>query len=253
MRKLLAVMVLLSAASASAEGLDRDTLLTDAPAVPAKGTVRVTGGVIGTTDSSGVNNTQGQANISGSIQWTPIQNLAGDVGAYFQVGAQGPSARVRYQILNQLSHGLDLAAGLRAKAISFRSATCKDCQTKGEVEMLVAAGRRFGQFELTLNGVFGVETGGGGGKDIEAKGFAGWRFNEAVRAGLDNRLQAEVGDAETAAVQPAGVRDYDLTSGPAVSWMVTRTIQLQALIGVAQPKKTNITAPIGVVSASIDF
>ena len=119
--------------------------------------------------------------------------------------------------------------------------------------MLVAAGRRFGKFELVLNGVFGVETGGGGGKDIEAKGFAGWRFNEAVRAGLDSRLQAEVSDTENTGGAALTGRDYDLTAGPAVSWMVTRTVQVQALLGVAQPKKTDLTTPVGVVSASIDF
>src|SRR5205085_1458093 len=87
--------LLLAAAAANAQGLDRDTLLTDAPAVPAQGTVRLTGGVTGTSDTGGVGATQGQAQVSGSIQWTPLKNLAGDVGAYYQVGAQGPSARVR--------------------------------------------------------------------------------------------------------------------------------------------------------------
>jgi len=128
---------------------------------------------------------------------------------------------------------------------------------EGEVEFLVAAGRRFGHFELVLNGVFGVDTGAAGGKDIEAKAFGGWRFSESVRAGIDSRLQAEVGDEEQAPLGPGPVtptgRDYDLTAGPAVSWLVTRTFQLQGLFGVAQPKKTNITAPVGVVSASIDF
>jgi hypothetical protein len=245
--------LLLTAGIARAQGLDRDTLLTDAPAVPAQGTVRVTGGVTGTTDSSGVGNTQGQAQVNGNIQWTPLQNLAGDVGAYFQIGGSGPYARVRYQILNQSAHGLDLSGGVRFKAISFHSSACTSCQSHGEVEMLVAAGRRFGRFELALNGVFGVETGGAGGKDIEAKGFAGYRFNDLVRAGLDSRLQAEVSDTEKAAATPPGARDYDLTAGPAVSWLVTRTFQLQALVGVAQPKKTAITAPVGVVSASVDF
>jgi hypothetical protein len=246
MRPVLALLVAIAlSAAARAEGLDRDTLLTDAPAVPDQGTVRITGGVVGTTATEGVGNTQGQANISGSIGWTPIRNLSGDVGAYYQIGAQGPSARLRYQILSQDRAGLDLAAGVRFKTVGFHP-------DKGEVEFLIAGGRRFGQFELVLNGAFGVETGGESGKDVELKGFAGWRFSDAVRAGLDTRLQAEIED-EAASTAPKIGRDYDLTAGPAVSWMVSRTIQVQALVGMVQPKKTDRTSPVGVFTASIDF
>ena len=48
-------------------------------------------------------------------------------------------------------------------------------------------------------------------------------------------------------------RDFDLTTGPAISWLITKTFQLQALAGVAAPKGTNNTVPVGVLSASIDF
>src|SRR5205807_2742849 len=143
---------------ARAAGIDRDSLLSEAPAVPDKGTVRVTGGATGTSSDQGVNNTQGQANITGTIAWTPIQNLSGDVGMYWQVGANGPSARVRYQLLSQQRTGLDLSAGVRFKTVGFNP-------DQGEVEFLILAGRRFGQLELVLNGVFGVETGGENGKD----------------------------------------------------------------------------------------
>jgi hypothetical protein len=255
MRRFALLALVLSSFAARAEGLDRDTLLTDSPAVPNAGTVRVTGGATGSTsDATTTGGNTGTSGVSGSVGWTPVANLSGDVGAYTQIGASGGvSARVRYQFLSQERAGLDLSAGVRFKTISWHASSAPKTDSNGEVEMLVAAGRRFGKFELALNGVFGVETGGGGGKDIEAKGFAGWRFNEALRAGLDTRLQAEVSDTETSATRPPGVRDYDLTTGPAVSWMVTRTFQLQALVGVAQPKKTDVTAPVGVVSASIDF
>jgi hypothetical protein len=244
--RLLPALLLALALGARAQGIDRDSLLTDAPAVPEKGTVRVSGGATATQNSDNGATQAGSSSISGTIGWTPVKNLHVDVGAYMQVGAQGPAARVRYQFLSQDRAGLDLSGGLRFKTVGFHP-------DKGEFEVLVAAGRRFGQFELVLNGVFGTETGGGGGKDIEAKGFAGYRFNEAIRAGLDTRLQTEASDEANPAAKPPGARDYDLTSGPAVSWMVTRTIQVQALVGVAQPKKTNVTAPVGVVSASIDF
>jgi hypothetical protein len=252
MRVAVAVLVMCAAFTARAEGIDRDSLLSEAPAVPDKGTVRVSGGASGTGDSTA--NDAGHAAVSGSIAWTPIDRLSGDVGAYWQEGANGPSARVRFQILSQWQNGIDVSAGVRFKTVGFHP-------DNGEVEMLLLAGRRFGQVELVLNGVFGVETGGGEGKDAEVKAFGGWRFNELLRAGIDGRLQVEVGDEEqTVGAATVGGRDYDLTAGPAVSWIVARklggvarNLQLQALFGVAQPKKTDVTAPVGILSASLDF
>jgi hypothetical protein len=255
MRFFALALLLLGAAEAHASGLDRDSLLTEAPAVPAKGTVRITGGATGTSSDQGVNNTQGQANITGAVQWTPIENLAGDVGMYWQVGANGPSARVRYQILAQEMHGIDVSGGVRFKTVGFNP-------NNGEVEFLVAAGRRFGHLEVIANGVVGVETGGENGKDVEGKAFAGWRFSDLVRAGIDGRLQAEIADEESPppGAPPKIGRDYDLTVGPAISWIVARdlgkaakNLQVQALVGVAQPKRTVQTSAVGVLGASIDF
>jgi hypothetical protein len=239
--RLPAILLFASASAATAQGLDRDMLLTDAPAVPPVGTVRVSGAGVATDNADNGKTPTGSSSLTGSIGWTPIANLNGDVGAYFQVGAQGPAARVRYQFLNQFSHGLDMSGGVRFKSVGFHP-------DKGEVEFLLAAGRRFGHIELVLNGVFGVETGGESGKDVEVKAFAGWRFNEALRAGIDNRIQVEAKP-----VTPPTGREYDLTAGPAVSWMAARTLQVQALVGVAQPKKTDKTSPVGVISASYDF
>jgi hypothetical protein len=245
MLRILALLFVSSAAAA--QGLDRDTLLTDAPAVPAKGTVRITGGVTGTSDAAGVDNVQGQAVGTAAIQWTIFERFAADVSAYFQVGQQGPAARARYQILKQSDYGLDLAGGVRFKTVGFHP-------NQGEVELFVAAGRTFGRIELVLNAVIGFETAEGGGKDGEIKAFAGYRLGESVRVGIDERLQAELADDDDdSADQVPGTRDYDLTVGPALSWMVTRELQVQALVGMAQPKKTNITAPIGVVQLSFDF
>ena len=253
--RLLVLATACLALAARADGLDRDNLLTEAAAVPPKGTVRISGVTTGTSADSGVNGTQGQANVSGTIQWTPVENLSGDVGMYWQVGANGPSARVRYQLLSQQRTGLDLSAGVRFKTVGFNP-------DQGEVEFLLLAGRRFGQLELVLNGVFGVETGGENGKDIEGRAFAGYRFSEDVRAGIDGRLQAEIEEeGKTAPTAPPKVgRDYDLTVGPSISWIVARNLsgiarnlQLQALVGMAQPKRTDSTSAVGILSASIDF
>jgi hypothetical protein len=241
-------LVLALGSPARAEGLDRDTLLTDSPATPDKGTVRVTGGTSGAGATSDGTNATGS--VSGSISWTPLEHVSGDVGAYYQGGpssVSGPSARVRYQFLTQSAVGFDMSGGIRFKTVSFAHPS-----SAGEVEFLIAAGRRLGNFDLMVNGVLGVETGGGQGKDLEVKGFAGYRFNEAVRAGVDSRLQAEVGDSANASAPKIG-RDFDLTVGPAVSWQVVRAVQLQALVGALAPRRTDSTVPVGLLAAAVDF
>src|SRR5476651_806754 len=82
--KTLALAALLSAASSSvhAAGLDRDTLLTEAPAVPNPGTVRLTGGANG--QPSGAADSGSTGGVSGNIRWAPIDRIAGDVGLYVQ-------------------------------------------------------------------------------------------------------------------------------------------------------------------------
>jgi hypothetical protein len=224
------------------QGLDRDTLLTEAPATPTAGTVRFAG-----FGGSTFQTNDGGSTVNGSVMWTPFEHFAGDVGAYWQNGTGGgPTARLRYQFLSQKDVGIDMAAGVRAKTIGFHP-------NNGEVEFLLAAGRSFGNFDVLVNGVFGIETGGGGGKDLEVKSFAGYRFGESgLRAGLDGRLQAEVGDDERASVPKVG-RDFDLTVGPAASFLVTPQFQLQALVGLSAPKKTDLWSPIAVLGAAFDF
>jgi hypothetical protein len=238
----------LAASAARADGFDRDTLLTDAPAVAEKGTVRVTGAGVG-QGKTGDAATGTTGSVTGSIQWAPFAGFAGDVGAYYQARDSGPSARVRYQFLKQADFGVDLSGGVRFKTYSFQRAD--GGKDHGEIEFIVAAGRRFGQWDLVVNGVFGMELGGGEGKDVELKGFGGYRFTDAVRAGVDFRVQVEAGDAEVA-VSNTG-REYELTTGPAVSWQIGKNFQLQALAGMMQAKKMNTTVPVGVLSASIDF
>src|SRR2546423_7248855 len=103
----LAAVVLAFASAASAEGLDRDTLLTDAPAVPPVGTVRIAGAGVATEKSD-----SSSSSLTGSVGWTPIQNLHADVRAYFQAGAQGPAARIPYPPPDPRSPGPHRATGL---------------------------------------------------------------------------------------------------------------------------------------------
>src|SRR5690349_13558724 len=127
---------------ALAAGLDRDGLLTEAPATPDTGNIRISGGGEGQVAGAAA------GTVNATVMWTPVEHLAGDVGGYFlSEGTFGPSARLRYQVLNQASHGLDLALGTRYKWIGF-TLNPNVGPHRGELELLVAAGRKLGPFDL---------------------------------------------------------------------------------------------------------
>ena len=234
--------------AARAEGLDRDTLLTEAPAVPDSGTVRLTGAANGQAPSAANNSTGG---VSGSLMWAPISRVAGDVGMYVQGPNSGPTVRVRIQILKQSDVGLDLTIGARFKEFGFLS-KANSVNPAGEFEYLLAAGKSIGAFDAILNTVIGFEAGGPG-SDLEAKAFVGYRIFDNLRAGLDGRVQAEYKD-ENGYKKPNLANDVDIFAGPGISWLVLHDkLQLQALAGVAKPRGAQNASPGGLLAAAFDF
>jgi hypothetical protein len=236
------LLLLLSVAgSAFGAGLDRDGVLTEAPATPEAGTVRVAGA----GNSSYVAGGGGVGGgISGTVQWSIFHHFAADVGAYYQDGAVGPSVRVRYQFLSQEAQGVDFAAGLRYKSVGLDPAN-------GEVEGLLAVGRSFGHLDLILDLVAGHELGGPG-FDVEAKALIGYRIIEQVRVGLDFRGQAEVHD-ENGWKSPDVGTDMALVGGAAVSWMPMEKLQFQLLAGATKPRGFILAGPVAFLTASWDF
>ena len=242
------LFILLASAAARAAGLDRDTLLTEAPAVPNSGTVRISGGVNG--QPSGAADVGSTGGVSGNILWAPIDRVAGDVGLYQQGPDGGPTVRLRIQVLKQASAGLDLSIGARFKEFGFFKK--QEGSPNGEFEYLLALGRSFGGFDAIINGVVGFEAGGPG-SDLEGKAFFGYRFLPNLRAGIDGRLQAEYKD-EKGTKNPDFTNDVNLMAGPAASLLVLNDkVQLQALLGVAKPRGTSTISPGGLLAASFDF
>lgn len=240
--------VLLTSFIASASGLDRDSLMTEAPATPDRGTVRVSGGGSGGTEGAAPGTTTGT--VSGAIMWTPVDHLAGDVGAYFQDGTFGPSARVRYQVLSQEHAGIDLSVGARFKVVGF-SALPADQLPPHELELVIAGGHRFGRLDVILNAVIGSEIGGPG-KDAELKMLVGYNFVPELRLSLDGRLQAEFVDENGTKVPQKD--DLAYAAGPTVSWMITRKLQIQGLVGMLKAKGPGTVAGLGGQAAvSFDF
>src|SRR2546426_9568601 len=81
----LAAAVVAFASAASAEGLDRDTLLTGAPAVPAVGTLRLTGAGMATQNTDNGAKPTNYPSLTDQIGWTPNANVHADHGTNIQV------------------------------------------------------------------------------------------------------------------------------------------------------------------------
>lgn len=236
-RSLPFVLAFALAATAHADAA-RDTLLVDAAAVPQAGTVRLSAGG-GASGMGGVDSTQ---SLGAAVLYAFLPDLAVGFSGYSSGGSFTPSASLRYQLLNQDAHGVNLAALLRYKSVGL-------VPSAAEVEASLNVGRSFGRFDLMADGVFGKGLRGDTGADVEGKLSAGWNATSSLRLGADARLQAEVSDSEE--VKPAG-RDFDLLAGPTASVLIQR-VQLQALAGVAAPKGSVRVGPAALALASIDF
>ena len=222
---------------AHAEGLDRDSLLTEAPATPERGNVRIA--LSGNT--SWVAAIGG--GISGTAMWTPFTHFSADVSGYWQDGNAGPSLRARYQLLSQAVHGFDLALSARYKSVGFDP-------RNGELEGLVGLGRRFGRVGTMLNLVAGHELAGPG-FDVELKALVDYQVMDALRIGLDGRVQAEVHD-ELGWKSPAFTDDVALVGGAVIAWFPIPALQLQLLAGATHPRGSTV-GPTARLLASFDF
>jgi hypothetical protein len=218
-------------------GLDRDSLLTEAPATPERGNVRISAG----GNSSYLGAVSG--GITGTAMWTPFTHFAADVSGYWQDGDAGPALRVRYQFLSQALHGIDLAAGVRYKSVGFDP-------RNGELEVLLAGGHRFGRLGTVLNVVGGTELGGPG-LDVEVKALVDYRLLENLRVGLDARLQAEVHDEEGWKA-PGFADDIAVVGGAVLGWFPISALQLQLLVGATHPRGLTV-GPTARLLASFDF
>lgn len=243
-RALILAAVSLGAPSlAGAQALaDRDTLLVDAAAVPHAGNVRLSAG--GGASSSTAASTAGSASIGAGIQVTLLPGFALGFSGYVDAGKVTPAAVVRYQLLNQADHLLNLSALARYKSVGFSPQA-------SELEAGLSVGRRFGVLDLMANGVVGKGLGADTGTDLEGKLGAGFIVGEAGRIGVDARLQSELADNAPVIAPPVG-RDFDLMAGPTASVVIQR-VQLQAFAGYAAPRHTFRTGPAALGMVSVDF
>jgi len=237
----LGLLCLLASPAAFAQMLDLDGLLVEASAVPTQGTVRISGSGGGQTAAG---DSEAVANVAGSVMWVPFRNFGGDVGAYYQGGRSGPSARLRYQLLSQETGPFNLALGARYKSEGFSG------PGSGEVEALLALGRSWGRLDVALNFVWGWEINDPG-MDAELKVLVAWRFSDNLRLGVEARAQSEIHDED--GWKGPQMLMTDIRGGPTLVWRIAKPVSVQLLVGVAKPVEVTSAGFLALGALAIDL
>jgi hypothetical protein len=164
------------------------------------------------------------AQLEGTAELTIFGPVAARVGVlYGQTRNQlRPSAGLRVQALSQAEQELDLSLGAFYRPEGFT-------QAEGEVEAVIALGRRFGRLGLFANLVYGQDPEGAE-RDGEARIAGLYAFSARFQAGLDTRLRIDLGSDSGA--RRAGEAEYDFISGPLASY-VLGDVALLAQAGVS--------------------
>ena len=223
------------------DSLVRDTLLTEAAAVPGAGTVRVSAG--GGLNQSDDGADSSVTSLGASLLWSPLTNLALGVSSQWQGGTFTPAASVRWQLLSEAVAPVNLTALVRFRSVGMES-------TGSELDARLAFGRTLGRVGLTANVLVGKGLGRRGDVDFEASSLAAYRITSSFHTGVEGRVHLELVD-EFKTPEDEG-RPFGLVVGPTASY-VWKGFQLQGLVGWSSPRGS---APTGVVAqalATFDF
>jgi hypothetical protein len=182
--------------------------------------------------------------VSQSVEVLLTRGLSLRAGADLNTSQPGftPMGQIKLQLLNQKEHGLNLSAGGRYKQTGFQS-------DRGEAEVFLAAGRRWGHLMGTANAVVGVEPSRNEG-DMEAHVGVAYLVTERFVVGANTRLQQEF---ETGAklVSNAG-REFELTSGAMAGYSLG-PVDASLLAGWYLPRATTQTGPIAMLRIGLNL
>jgi hypothetical protein len=122
-----------------------------------------------------------------------------------------PTIGVRAQPLSQENVGIDLGVGAYYRPEGFT-------EGEGEIELVVAVGRRFGRLATFANLVYGQDPEAAE-RDGEVRLAALYAVTQSVQAGFDARLRADLG-SEEGKRRAEGGAEYDLVFGPTASYAI---------------------------------
>jgi hypothetical protein len=142
---------------------------------------------------------------------TIIGPLAARVGVLYGQNPSRlrPSMGLRVQALSQERQGIDMGVGAYYRPDGFTEA-------EGEVEVVLAFGRRFGRFASFANLVYGQDPEGAE-RDGEVRLGALYAVSSVFQAGLDTRLRVDLGSSNGKRRVEGGA-EYDLVFGPTASY-----------------------------------
>lgn len=140
--------------------------------------------------------------------WGPIALRIGVVYTGSPESAR-PSGGVRVQALSQGDHGIDGSIGLFYEPEGFT-------EGEGEIEGVIALGRRFGNVGLIADLVYGQDPEGRE-RDGEVRLAVLYTTTPRLELGVDTRLRIDLG-TEDEKLEEEGGAEYDLVAGPLVSY-----------------------------------
>jgi hypothetical protein len=134
-----------------------------------------------------------------------------------------PTVGARVQALSQRDQGIDMAIGLFYKPEGFT-------EGEGEIEAVLALGRRFGRLGVIGDLAYGQDPEARE-RDGEARLAGLYTVASYVELGVDSRLRFDLGTDEDKLEEEGGA-EYDLQAGPLVS-VALGTVAVGAQAGVA--------------------
>lgn len=147
-----------------------------------------------------------------------------------------PSIMGRAQILSQASHGIDGGVALAYKAEGFT-------ELEGEIEVLVAVARSFGNWRVLGNLAYGQDPEGRE-RDGEFRAAALCHLGTLYYLGLDGRARIDLGEEQGEAQKAHEEPKFDFDVGP-VLHVALGPVALSAHAGVSGTRRGEADTRVG--------